>query len=453
MAGLSEALVLVIGAGPAGIFTAQALAEREIHAILLNRDIRPGGLAEYGIYHSKHRVKQALRSQFHKILRLPEVEYFGNVTVAEDGDLTLDRLREMGFSAIVAAVGAQGTKWLGLPGEDLVGVYHAKDLIYYYNRLPPFSEHEFEIGKRVALIGVGNTMVDIARWLVRDVEVDEVVAVARRGPAEVKFTRNELAYVAANMDLAALDEEIARVSARMEAVGQDPEAAKDFILSALDGAPEPSSDTQVRFRFLSAPSRILGDDSGRVAGLEVENTALVLNEEGETKPKRLDTYHVLNVDTVVFCIGDRVSEDFGLPTEWFSFVKHPEPCYPTDGISFEAYDPTAGEPIDGVFIVGWARKASRGQVGLARKDARNCVESLVAYLSDRAPLPDPKAARDALMAELGALDKPVVTTEEALRLAELEAAEAKARHDPGFRFATNAEMLEALGRTGKSGIS
>ncbi len=441
---LSEALVLVIGAGPAGIFAAQALAERGIEVILLNRDIKPGGLAEYGIYHSKHRIKKVLRLQFHKILRMPEIEYFGNVTVAEDGDLTLDQLREMDFDAIIAAVGAQGTKWLGLPGEHLAGVYHAKDLIYYYNRLPPFSEQEFEIGERVALIGVGNTMVDIARWLVRDLKVDEVIAVARRGPAEVKFTRQEFAYVAANMDLAALDEEIARVAARMEAVGQDPEAAKDFILSALEGAPEPSSDTRVRFRFLSALSRILGDESERVAGLEVEDTALVLNEQGETKPKRLDTYHVLDVDTVVFCIGDRVSEEFGLPTEWFSFVKHPEPRYPTDGISFEAYDPAACEPIDGVFVAGWARKASKGQVGLARKDARNCVQSVVAYLSDRAPLPDPKPARTALMAHLAALDKPVITTEEALQLAELEDAEAEAHDDPGFKFATNAEMLTAL---------
>ena len=52
-------------------------------------------------------------------------------------------------------VGAQGTKWLGLPGEDLVGAYHAKDLVYHYNRLPPFSTREFLIGRRVALVGVG----------------------------------------------------------------------------------------------------------------------------------------------------------------------------------------------------------------------------------------------------------------------------------------------------------
>ncbi|MGC9469781.1 MAG: FAD-dependent oxidoreductase [Anaerolineae bacterium] len=439
---VSEASVLVIGAGPAGLYSAQELAARGVRVTLLNRDLKPGGLAEYGIYHDKYRVKSALRSQFHKILEMPEIAYLGNVTVGQGGDITLDQLRAMGFDAIIVAVGAQGTKWLGLPGEHLEGVYHAKDLIYYYNQLPPFSERTFDIGHRVALIGVGNTMVDIAHWLVRDLKVDEVIAVARRGPAEVKFTRQEMAYVAANLDLEALDAEIERVRERMEAVGQDPEAAKAFILSPLSRAEEPISDTRLRFRFLSAPSRILGDELERVAGLEVENTALELKDDGDTRPVRLDTYHTLGVDTVIFCIGDRVSEDFGLPVQWFSFVKHPEPRYPIDGTSFEAYDPEAGQALDGIFIVGWARKASKGQVGLARKDALACVQAVIAYIKDHGS--GSGTLQDDLLAQLEQAGTRVVTKEEALRLVEIEAAEAEARDDPGFKFATNEEMFAAL---------
>jgi ferredoxin--NADP+ reductase len=435
---------LVVGAGPAGIFTAQALTEQDIDVVLLNRDIKPGGLAEYGIYHDKQRIKSALRKQFAKILSQPEIDYYGNVTVGEVGDLTLRELREMGFAAVVIAVGAQGTKWLGLPGEDLTGVYHAKDLIYYYNGLPPFSERTYEIGRRVALIGVGNVMADIAHWLVRDLKVDEVIAVARRGPAEVKFTRQELAYVGANLDLDALDAEVARVSERMVAVDQDPEAAQAFIASAVERAPEPISDTRVRFRFLSAPSRILDDGEGRVGGLEVDNTALVRNAAGQTKPERLDTTHVLDVDTVIFCIGDRVSENLGLPVQWHSFVKHPEPHHPVGGTSFEAYDPDACAAIEGVFIVGWARKASKGQVGLARKDARACVEALSGYLDACEDLPAPGKAREALQAHLGKLDKPVITKDELGRLAQVEAAEAERRGDPAFKFTTNEAMLAAM---------
>jgi ferredoxin--NADP+ reductase len=100
----------------------------------------------------------------------------------------------------LVTAGAQGTKWLGLPGEDLFGVYHAKDLVYHYNRLPPFSVRKYAIGERVALIGVGNVMMDIAHWLVRDLKVKEVVAVARRGPAEVKFTKKEMEFITANLD-------------------------------------------------------------------------------------------------------------------------------------------------------------------------------------------------------------------------------------------------------------
>jgi ferredoxin/flavodoxin---NADP+ reductase len=434
--------VLVIGAGPAGIFSAEQLADKGYQVVLLNRDVRPGGLAEYGIYHDKTHIKAALRKQFHRILVRPEVTYLGNVTVSEVGDITLSRVCEMGFAAVIVAVGAQGTKWLGLPGEELRGVYHAKDLIYYYNRLPPYSEQDPAIGQRVALIGVGNVMADLAHWLVRDLKVEEVTAVARRGPAEVKFTRQELAYVAANLDVEALEREFDRVRERMVAVGQDPEAAKEFILSALPRALDPISETRVAFRFLSSPSLILGDE--RVTGLEMEDTALVATEDGDTRAQRLGTYQVLDVDTVIFCIGDRVSEDFGLPVQWFSFVKHPEPRYASDGTCFEAYDPEAQAPVEGVFVVGWARQASEGQVGLARKDARNCVEAVAAYVADQPTMPEGITPIAQLMDHLRQLDKPIVTAEDALRLAEIEATEADVRGDPTFRFTTNEEMFAAL---------
>jgi len=437
--------VLVIGAGPAGLYTAGALADSGANVVVLNRDFRPGGLAEYGIYHSKHKVKSILRKQFRKVLNRDQVAYYGNVTVGDAGDLTLAQLREMGFSAIVVAVGAQGTKWLGLPGEDLAGVHHAKELIYAYNDLPPFSEQTFEIGKRVALIGVGNVMADVVRWLVRDVEVDAVTAVARRGPAEVKFTRAEFSHVAANLDLGAFDREIGRVAARMEAVDQDVGAARDFILSALGRAEPAISETQIGFRFLSSPKQILGDSEGRVAALEVEDTALVLNDAGVTKASRLGTTHALDVDTVIFCIGDRVSDDFGLPIAWYAYVKHPEPRYAVDGISFEAYDHERGAAIDGVFVVGWAREASTGQVALARKDALACVRSVSAYLDAQGDLPDAGNAATRLEVALVALDKPLVTKDAVFRLDEIEAAEAARRGVEAFRFDTNAAMIEALG--------
>jgi ferredoxin--NADP+ reductase len=173
--------------------------------------------------------------------------------------------------------------------------------------------------------------------------------------------------VARNLDLEALDEEISRVSARMKAVDQDPQVAKDFFLSALPNAKEPVSESRFLFEFLSSPCRIIGDESGQVCGLEVDDTELV-PRNGDTKAQRLGTKRVLDVDTVVFCIGDRVDEAFGLPVQWNEYVKNPDPKFPVDCCSYEAYDPDVDKPIEGVFFAGWSREASSGLVGVARKD-------------------------------------------------------------------------------------
>ena len=62
-------------------------------------------------------MKEGLRKQFRQILQMPDIDYFGNVIVGKQGDLTLEDLKAVGFQALLVAVGAQGTKWLGLPGK------------------------------------------------------------------------------------------------------------------------------------------------------------------------------------------------------------------------------------------------------------------------------------------------------------------------------------------------
>jgi ferredoxin--NADP+ reductase len=461
--------VAIVGAGPTGLFAADRLAEQGVNVVLLNRDIKPGGLAEYGIYYEKIKVKEALRNQFRKILTngdaAANIAYYGNVTVGEVGDLSLEDLRALGFDAIMVTVGAQGTKWLGLPGEQLEGVYHAKEIIYHYNALPPYSERTFAIGQHVALIGVGNVMADIARWLAQDLKVAEVIAIARRGPAEVKFDKRELQHVGEHLDLEDLDREIARVAPRMRAVGQDPEEAHAFIASCAPvetqnlASPFPACapvETQnlasLRFRFLSAPKRLLDDGQGRVGALEVEDTELVRNDDGSTWPRRMQTLHRLKVDTVIFCIGDRVSDALGLPVARNEFVKCPEPRYPVNGVCYEVHDPEADARIEGIFVAGWARKASTGQVGLARKDGRACADAVLAYIvenpvetQDLAPLQ--RCPLEALRARLEACDKPIVNKEDWRRLEEIEAREAERRGLETFKFDTNEAMLHALDLT------
>jgi len=439
-------LVAVVGAGPAGLYAAQTLANAGAEVLLFHRDIKPGGLAEYGIFRDKYKMKEGLRKQFREILAAPNIHYFGNVVVGQQGDLTLDDLRSLGCQAILVTVGAQGTKWLGLPGEDLRGVYHAKDIVYHYNGLPPFSQEHYFIGQHVAIVGVGNVMMDIAHWLIRDVKVAEVVAVARRGPAEVKFTKKEILPVICHIAHDVLDAEIERVSPAMLAVGQDPAEARQFILGAADKGIPPTSNTRFRFEFLASPSRMLGDSTGTVCGLEVEDTMLV-PANGDTKARGLGTKRVIEADTVFFCIGDRVDESFGLPTEWSEFVKNPAPRFPKDGNSYEAFDPASGQPIEGVFVAGWARKASDGLVGIARKDGTLGAQAVLHYLVAQPALSEAELALPVvrLFTRLGLKGTQVISKADWQLLEAAEQAEAQRLGLEAFKFESNEEMLAVIG--------
>jgi ferredoxin/flavodoxin---NADP+ reductase len=441
--GLENFHVAVIGAGPAGLFGAQQLAKLGVHVVLFNRDIKPGGLAEYGIYPAKHKMKQGLRGQFEKILVLDQIDYLGNVTIENDGDLSLHALMELGFDAVLVTIGAQATKWLGLPGEALHGVYHAKDLVYHYNKLPPFSTGQYEIGKNVVVVGVGNVMMDMAHWLIRDLKVDTMTAIARRGPAEVKFDKKEFETVGANVDLNALDAEIARVAPIMRAVGQDPEQARNDLLAGLDRALPPVSSTRFLFQFLASTQEICGDSANRVLGLEVEDTTLLL-AEGEIRANGLGTFREIPCDTVIFAIGDSVDTQFGLPVTGGEFAKSPAPRFPIEGVSYEAYDPQTQQPVQGIFLAGWARQASTGLVGNARKDGTNGALAVAQYLNT---LRQPRGFdTSALLKKLEARGDQFITKTDLEKLAEAERAEANLRQLPEHKFHTNEEMINNIRR-------
>lgn len=438
---LENLYVAVIGAGPAGLYGAQTLAKLGARVVILNRDIKPGGLAEYGIYPDKYRMKDGLRAQFEKILASPQIKYLGNVTIGKNGALTIPELFDLGFDAVLVTVGAQGTKWLGLPGEHLRGVYHAKDLVYHYNKLPPFSSKQFEIGQHVVVVGVGNVMMDMAHWLVRELKVDTVTAVARRGPAEVKFDKKEFEIVGANVDVNALDFEIARCEPFMRAVGQDPAQARAEILAGLPRALTPISNTRFLFRFLASPREICGNAAGHANGLEIENNELT-RANGDLKAKGLGTFDEIPCDTIIFAIGDAVDEQFGLPLARGAFAVNPAPRFPIDGISYEAFDPQTQTPLEGIFLAGWARQASTGLVGVARKDGTNGATAVSEFLQT---LPQPRKFHpDALRETLHTRGITPVTNADVKKLENAEDAEAKARGLPEFKYATNEDMLAVI---------
>jgi len=434
--------VAVIGAGPAGLYAARELAVNGAGVAIINRDIKPGGLAEYGIYPDKLKMKDGLRAQFRQILAQEAIKYFGNVSVGTHGDLHLNEFRDMGFQAILVTVGAQGTKWLGLPGEQLTGVYHAKNLVYHYNNLPPFSEQNFAIGCRAAVVGAGNVMGDVVHYLTCEAKVNEVYTVARRGPAEIKFDKKEMEVIVAHLDMAALEKEIDRVAPVMRSLGQDPEIAKELFRSIFAKGLPACADTHFVMDFLASPTRILGDENGKVIGLEVENNTLVL-EDGQVKARGLGTYRVLDVDTVIFAIGDAVDSGLGLPIAGSEFAKNPSPRFPIDGNSYEANDPKGEQDLSDIFVAGWARKASTGLVGIARRDGTNGAKAVLQFLATRPAIDDNPLKN--LEKRLHRLGKPAVAKECLGRLLEAEHQKALQLGVDDFKFLHNQEMLSVMG--------
>lgn len=429
----NQYLVAVIGAGPSGLFGARELAMQGVHVVLFNRDIKAGGLAEYGIYLDKHTMKEGLRKQFRQALEQPNLDYYGNVVISSNGDFTLDEIRNMGFDAVLVTAGAQGTKWLGLPGEDLEGVYHAKDVVYSYNKLPPFSQKNFRFGKRCAIVGAGNVMIDIARFLINKQKVEEVTAVVRRGPGEVNFTKEEMKHMISYLDMDEFEKEMARVLPNLQAIGQDPEIGRHKVLDALAKADPKVENAKFRFDFLASPTGMIGEN-GKLTKLEVEDNSLSL-KDGEVKARGTGNKRTLDVETVIFAIGDKVDEAFGLPIEWNEFVKNKEPRFPIEGISYES-------SVEGVFVGGWSRKASEGLVGYARRDGTNAAKAVLQYLQTKEAKNSDLAA---ITAKIKSLDKPVIQKDDLKKLETVEAEEAKKQGLDFFKYGSNEEMLQAMG--------
>jgi ferredoxin--NADP+ reductase len=440
-------LIGIIGAGPAGLYAARKLVEAGAHVVLFNRDIKPGGLAEYGIFPTKHKMKEGLRKQFRRILAHPQVDYYGNCSVGDKGELTLPDLQKLGFDALICAAGAQGTKNLGLPGEDAVGVFHAKDLVYHYNHLPPFSQRQFPIGRRVAIIGMGNVMIDIAHFLLRLWKhVEEVIVVARRGPAERKYDEKEYKFVEAFVDQEALRQEIERLRPRLEAVGQDAEG----LIAEMTTAPPPARPAdchgRMLFRFLASPTRVLADADGRVCGLEIEENILV-PRNGDTSARGTGTYAEIPLETVVFAIGDRVDDSIGLPYAQGAFLTEAQAdTTKSTGAAYQVYDPVHQRVLAHTYVVGWSRNASDGLVGKAKQDAELGVETV---LQDLATIPAPDAIavaerRQAIRRLVEERCTYPITKDEVALLEEAEQQIATQAQVEEYKFDSNAAMLEAI---------
>lgn len=442
--------VFVVGAGPAGLFAAQKIARAGYPVVLFNRDIKPGGLAEYGIYPVKEKMKSGLRKQFGKILELPNLSYFGHLPVGKGYALAIEELREFNPAAMVFAVGAQGTKKLGLPGEEAKGIFSAKDFVFHYNQLPLFADRDFSTGKRIAIVGMGNVMVDIARWVLQDDpdrKTEELTVIARRGPLEAKFDEKEFAYIAPHLDRRDFENELQRVKERMAAVGQDVAQVAEQTFPILARPFEAARPPLLRFRFLASPREIIPDASGRIARLVVTENLLVA-KNGGTAAKATDQTTTLDIDTMIFAIGDMADPNLGLPYADSGYVTNPK-ASADEHAPYQVFDPQSGKVMEGTFVAGWARKASDGLVGIARMDGEKGASGVLQYLEgapDRATATAEEIAKQLQRRGVRTVDKADL---EYLAMAEQEQAQALGL--PSFKFAEDGAMFKAIEEAKKKG--
>jgi ferredoxin--NADP+ reductase len=320
-------------------------------------------------------------------------------------------------------------------------------VVYHFNRLPGFGDRPFEMGKHVAVIGVGDVMVDIAHWLIRYKKVERVTAIARRGPLERKYNPKEIRAVCANMDLEGIAKEFERIGGRLEAVGQKPDEVLKGMTEEFTKCEPKTSEAKMGFRFLASPKRVLADANNRVRALELEENKLEPKGE-DTAAVGLKQYYEFPCDSVVFAVGDRVDETVGLPYKNGVFVTNPvKTTNDPDDALFQAYDETTGSCLEGVFLTGWARKASEGLVGIAKRDGEWCAEVVSRYLATRSS--KPTASIEAVLEKLHQVLRERKSTP--VSVAGLRALEAAEKAQDGesdcigeFKFCTNQEMLSHI---------
>jgi len=167
--------------------------------------------------------------------------------------------------------------------------------------------------------------------------------------------------------------------------------------------------------------------------------------DGNVKARGTGNTHQIEADTVIFAIGDTVDKDFCVPIYNDAYVTVKEPRFPVDNLSYEAFNPDSNQPIERVFLAGWARQASTGLVGYARRDGENAAEAVLAYLQTQPPMRDLDNVVEKFEQRLLETHQHVVDKNHLAKLEEAEKAEAQKLGVEEFKFSTNDEMFTAMG--------
>ncbi|WP_239089373.1 FAD-dependent oxidoreductase [Sphaerimonospora thailandensis] len=429
--------VAIVGSGPAGIYTAEALIKQcpePVEVDVLERLPTPYGLVRYGVAPDHTSIK-SIADYLRRVLETPGVRFLGGIELGSD--VSVDDLMAC-YDAVVYCTGAMIDRHLGIPGEDLPGSVAATDFVNWYCGHPDVPPETFSLDTEdVVVIGVGNVAVDVVRIMaktadeLRSTDVPEDVLarlaasrvrrihmIGRRGPEHAKFTLKELRELGElpSADVLTLPGEVKVEPEDLASLSRQVRGNVDVLRSWSERVPA-GRQRRLDLRFWLRPVEILG--GSRVEGVRLERTRLeggrvVGTGEFETIPAGM----------VVRSVGYQSVALAGVPFDTASMT----------------VPNIAGKVSDRQYVAGWLKRGPTGVIGTNKSDAAETVRGLLAETV-------PGTARLRLDDVLDARGVVPVTYQDWLTIEAAEAGLAAAL-DRGARvkLVGRAAMLAACGR-------
>jgi glutamate synthase (NADPH/NADH) small chain len=270
--------IAVIGAGPAGLTVAADLAKLGHEVVIFESLHLPGGVLIYGI--PEFRLPKSIVHAEVEYIKKLGVKIRTNFLIGRT--YTIPELLNRGFHAVFIGTGAGLPQFLGVPGENLGGIYSANEFLIRVNLMKAYKFPEYDtpikVGKKVAVIGAGNVAMDSARSALR-LGADEVTIVYRRSRDEMPARKEEI---------------------------------------------ENAEEEGVKFKFLTTPTRFLGDEKGWIKQMECIRMELgPPDESGRRRPVPIEgSEFIMDVDTVVVAIGRTPNPIIQRTTEGLQVTKY-----------------------------------------------------------------------------------------------------------------------------------
>ncbi len=353
----------IVGTGPAGYYTAEALLKSgsDVAIDMIDRLPTPYGLVRSGVA-PDHQSLKAVSARFDKVALDGRVRFRGNVAVGTD--VTIAELSEL-YDATILATGAPGDRPLGIPGADLPGVWGSAAFVGWYNGHPDFAHVTPPLTARQAVvIGNGNVALDVARILSKTREefagsditksalealdgsaIERITIVGRRGPHQIAMTPKELGELG-HLAAATPVVEAADLPPEAEDATLDPGQRKSVALLRGFSATTSGHGKTIAFDFFAQPLAIEG--GAHVECLIVERTAL----DPDGRARGTGETYAIPCGLVVSAIGYRTPPIPGVP-------------FDEAGGRFANVD---GRIAERLYAVGWARRGPSGTIGTNRPD-------------------------------------------------------------------------------------